>query len=1218
MKIRLRHAVRFNFKSGFDGRFTMKFKRLVVFFVVLSLVSGIFAGCKKGSGDVDSGDKTFNGNNTEKNNENQDNTERKTVEIDMTSLSAFSLSDVTITDEYYENALLKDVDYLLAFDTDKLLAGFRETAGLDMKGKTRYSGWETSLIGGHTIGHYMTACVRAYETLDSDPETRAKLLDILVSLTDGLKECQDNVGTGFVFGATILDKSNIEKQFDNVEKNQTNITTQAWVPWYTMHKIMEGLVSTAGMDADSLNITDSAEKEKVKELSATAITVVSNLADWVYNRASKWSSATRSTVLGIEYGGMNDVLYDTYLLTNKSTHLEAAHIFDQTTLFEKVAKADVGDNVLNNLHANTTIPKFLGALKRYVVTGEKEYLNYAEKFWTLVVNDHSYITGGNSEWEHFGKDDVLDAERTNCNCETCNSYNMLKMTKLLFMITGDVKYADWYENTLINSIMSSQNPETGMTTYFQPMASGYFKVYGERFNKFWCCTGSGMENFTKLSESFYFHKETENGKILVVNQYIASDLEASGYMISAKGDLTLSDTMTYTVNKDYDGTILFRLPEWLNEEPVITLNGKTVDYAVATGYAVITDSLKKGDVITITLPMGVTAYNLPDGTNTYAFKYGPFVLSALLGTDDMVKTTTGVNVTIPSAKVFSTKYISSGSEKITVYADSVSDYMENINTYMVKTNTEDGPRFTLTNADSELTYVIHYRQYTERYGIYFRFTDDASALSSLAVLSDKKNKRNDTYLLDTVQPGYGQYENDELHMMTESGAGSEGTTEGNTTRKALKDGSFSYTMIADKAGTDIVLTLDSEDNGKNLTIKAGEDVIYTGSADSNGVSGYYDTVIEIPEDVLSRNCFTKNVSGTDKTVITITISGGAENEADSARICGFLYTMKKLSRETGIKEITAENGNIYYNADLKRYIMIADKGVMTAEIKTTLFAKCGYLTINSAATDEENISIVLNDGGFTYADMTVYAEDFITNSSYELLIVSADKTGDTVNQNGVTYKVNDTDNTLTVKSEIGSDTLVYFVDCGDHDPSTVSKGDSFGIYNGVTEQIYTGDPVTGFVWGIVDDPTDLYGGSSLSNGVYTANTWCYEYNSKSDGLDKTSTNRYTKNQYENGIDRKLEYAFELPDGKYYVRVMFVNPWSCSTNPWITAYKGTENEQVLIKNAMISDDYIERRVNVVGGKLDLTFTTSDKCINLCYIEIVAAGDISSETVYTKVK
>ena len=177
-------------------------------------------------------------------------------------------------------------------------------------------------------------------------------------------------------------------------------------------------------------------------------------------------------------------------------------------MFEKVLNAKAGDNVLNDHHANTTIPKFMGALNRYIVYRDNDnvdvdiYLEYSKAFWDLVVSNHTYITGGNSEWEHFGEDNLLAAERTNCNNETCNSYNMLILTKKLFMITGDVKYADYYENTYLNSILSSQNPETGMTMYFQPMDSGYFKVFGERYNKFWCCVGSGMENFTKLGESF--------------------------------------------------------------------------------------------------------------------------------------------------------------------------------------------------------------------------------------------------------------------------------------------------------------------------------------------------------------------------------------------------------------------------------------------------------------------------------------------------------------------------------------------------------------------------------------------------------------------------------------------------------------------------------------------------------------------------------------------
>ena len=237
-----------------------------------------------------------------------------------------------------------------------------------------------------------------------------------------------------------------------------------------MHKIIAGL----------LDVSEFTGSEK-------ALEVAEGLGDWTYERVSGWSDAVHNTVLSIEYGGMNDCLYELYKETGEERYAIAAHAFDEDALFRRVAsgKADV----LNDLHANTTIPKFLGALNRYMtadgktIGGEKvdasAYLKYAETFWDMVVEHHTYVTGGNSEWEHFGRDDVLDAERTNCNCETCNVYNMLKLSRALFEITGERKYADYYENAFYNAILSSQNPETGMTMYFQPMATGYFKVYGE-------------------------------------------------------------------------------------------------------------------------------------------------------------------------------------------------------------------------------------------------------------------------------------------------------------------------------------------------------------------------------------------------------------------------------------------------------------------------------------------------------------------------------------------------------------------------------------------------------------------------------------------------------------------------------------------------------------------------------------------------------------------
>ena len=188
-----------------------------------------------------------------------------------------------------------------------------------------------------------------------------------------------------------------------------------------------------------------------------ALEIAKKLGDWVYNRVSGWSEETRNTVLSIEYGGMNDALYDLYKLTDEDKYAVAAHAFDEDSLFELI-RTD-GKNVLNNRHANTTIPKIIGALKRYEVldgkevNGEKvdasEYLETAEIFWQMVVDHHTYATGGNSECQHFGEHDALNRERTNCNRETRNGYNMLKLTKELLMLPGEVPYTDYNENEFI-------------------------------------------------------------------------------------------------------------------------------------------------------------------------------------------------------------------------------------------------------------------------------------------------------------------------------------------------------------------------------------------------------------------------------------------------------------------------------------------------------------------------------------------------------------------------------------------------------------------------------------------------------------------------------------------------------------------------------------------------------------------------------------------------
>lgn len=808
----------------------------------------------------------------------------------LADLSSFGLDEVLLTDDYYKNAVQKEIDYLLSFHTDKLLAGFRDTAGIDMRGATRYPGWETSLIGGHTMGHYLTACVQAYQGANTTALEKEKLLTVIADIVDGLAECQDAAGTGFLFGSTILDRGNTQLQFDNVEKNLTNIFTQAWVPWYTMHKILEGLLSVARMSEDS----------SIK-VAVVALSVASRLGDWVCHRVSKWTEKTRNTVLGIEYGGMNDCLYDLYQLTKQESYAKTAHAFDQVALFDHVLNGKDGDNILNNYHANTTIPKFLGALNRYLIYRKDDtvdadiYLQYAQAFWDMVVKNHTYITGGNSEWEHFGLDDILDAERTNCNCETCNAYNMLKLTKKLFMLTGDVKYANYYETTFLNSILSSQDPTTGMTTYFQPMATGYFKVYSERFTKFWCCTGSGMENFSKLGESFYYHKEN----ILVVNQYISSELVWAQYGIKLiqETDIVNTDKAVFTVvsleRKKTDLTIALRLPDWLAEKAAICVDGMPYRYETEGGYAMVDGPFADQTKIEITLPMKIVPFSLPDKQNIYGFKYGPVVLSALLGTNDMAESVTGVDVTIPLEKRITKEYVNSESDTITVVTDSVNEFIENINDYMVKDEASDILAFKLQNTDAKLTFVTHYSQYTERYGIYWNFISKKPGKDDSDLCgSEKKDK---VVRLDTVQPGYGQYENDALHNMQEYGNGSTGDTSVGTSRCANANGSFSYRMIIDpNKGCSLLATFKTEDNGKSIKISVRDTVVFEKTLQTVEPSGEYRILIPLPVQVLINNAEAIFVNNRKESAVTFTFEG-VGGEA-SARLCHFLYSVQTEER----------------------------------------------------------------------------------------------------------------------------------------------------------------------------------------------------------------------------------------------------------------------------------------------------------------------------------
>lgn len=715
------------------------------------------------------------------------------------------MNEVEILDSYEKNAFSLEVKYLKKLDADKLLRGFCDIAGVESEAQ-KYGGWETSAIQGHTLGHYLTAVSQGYKT-SGDKELKA----IADHIIDVLSLCQSSE-SGYLSAIP-------ESHYLQLESGNTSGT---WVPWYTMHKVMAGLINTYKFT----------ENEK-------ALEVASRLGDWVYSRTSQWDENTQKTVLNIEYGGMNDCLYELYKYTKNENHLSAAHSFDEMSLFEPLYNKE---DILNGKHANTTIPKIIGALNRYTVSGEEYYLKVAQNFWDIVIDNHSYITGGNSEWEHFGEPDILDAERTNCNCETCNTYNMLKLTRELFRITGKKKYADYYENTFINAILSSQNPETGMTTYFQPMATGFFKVYSSETEHFWCCTGSGMENFSKLGDSIYY-KDDEG---LYVVRYTSSSVEfkEKDLKITQKADLP---NVTFEISGKGQADIVLRVPDWCADKPSIKINSAEIEVKAEEGFIRLSREWQDGDVIEYTIPITVRAFSLQDNENAVAFKYGPWALSANLGNNDMLTSTTGVNVTVPLLDT-------SVSDIILIKEGSIKEWLSSIEEKLIRQG--DTLDFKLQGTDRDFTFSPHYMQHKNRYGIYFRLADADTVIP--------ENKADKYVAIDSFPVGNDQYEFSHNLKCESSNSGNH---MGLIFRDAAPDGCFSYDMTVDETGKNYLkVKYFSGDVGRTFRILVDGKLLEDVSVENKNPNGFYDAYYEIPEEL---------TGGKDK--ITVTFEGNGSS-----------------------------------------------------------------------------------------------------------------------------------------------------------------------------------------------------------------------------------------------------------------------------------------------------------------------------------------------------
>jgi uncharacterized protein len=400
----------------------------------------------------------------------------------------FALQDVRLLDGPFKQAMNLDQEYLLSLDPDRLLHNFRVNAALPSSARP-LGGWEAPDVElrGHTVGHYLSALALMYAATDDGRfKTRA---DLMVNELARIQEAQAaRFHPGYLSAFP-------EEFVDRVEARQ-----RVWAPYYTIHKIMAGLLDVHQLCGN-----------------ARALEVVTKMADWVKFRVDRISEEQQQRALGTEFGGMNEVLANIYAATGNPEYLRVAHAFDHKAIFDPLSRHE---DPLSGLHANTQFPKIIGAAREYELTGDARLQDIATFFWDRVVHHRSYVMGGNSDGESFFPEEEFSKHLGTSGPETCNTYNMLKLTRHIFAWSADAGAMDFYERALFNHILPSQDPATGMVIYYCPLRPGAWKSYSTPDESFWCCVGTGMENHTKYGDTIYFHDD----RSLFVNLFIPSEL----------------------------------------------------------------------------------------------------------------------------------------------------------------------------------------------------------------------------------------------------------------------------------------------------------------------------------------------------------------------------------------------------------------------------------------------------------------------------------------------------------------------------------------------------------------------------------------------------------------------------------------------------------------------------------------------------------------------
>lgn len=728
----------------------------------------------------------------------------------------FALSDVRLLESPFQEAQQTDLNYILAMSPDRLLAPYLREAGLTPKAPS-YTNWENSGLDGHIGGHYISALAMMYAAT-GDTEIKQRL-DYMIG---ELKRCQDAVGTGFIGGTPGSIPMWNEIKGGHIRAGGFDLNGK-WVPLYNIHKTYAGL-------RDAYHFAGN----------TTARDMLIKLTDWMIDVTAGLSDEQMQDMLRSEHGGLNETFADVYAVTGNRKYLTLAKRFSHLAILNPLLARE---DKLTGLHANTQIPKVIGYKRIADLEKNRQWDDASQFFWQIVTDNRSVSIGGNSVREHFHPADNFEPMVTDIEGpETCNTYNMLRLSNLFFQSTGESRYVDFYERALYNHILSSQEPDKGGFVYFTSMRPGHYRVYSQPETSMWCCVGSGLENHTKYGELIYAHTDND----LYVNLFIPSRLEWKDKGVTIVQETRFPDENQIRLRVEESSKKPFALnvrhPEWAaGGELHIAINGKELHKpAIHNGYiSTVSRKWKKGDVVTINLPMKLRMEQLPDKSDFYSFCYGPIVLAAKVGTEDMK----GLYADDSRGG-----HIAHGKQiplqEMPILVGESSQLLSNIRQAGDKSLrfTYSGEIFPEQYGNLELT--PFFRLHESRYVVYFRQVTP----EGLQQLKDEIAQREKTKAelaqrtVDLIYPGEQQPESDHFIKYEDSRTGSR-----DNRHFRMAKGWFSYDLNAKEEASSLLLVLHKGDNKPKTKIYIDDKEINVSPATADPDENFITWIYELPE-----------------------------------------------------------------------------------------------------------------------------------------------------------------------------------------------------------------------------------------------------------------------------------------------------------------------------------------------------------------------------------